>query len=1175
MKHNRVLLGFLAAAAAMMFLFCGDNIVKVPAGASGSGPEIDNGQDAAAEGPKLSATYWGLRTSPTEAEIWFNTNRAGIAYYKVGSADDIVDPKDIVKTGSKIGTVSPDDPATVSKKITVKSSEGDVVVWVVVQDSKKNISGAYYVNVPAYKQNAERKYNIFCDANGCSAVLTDLRKAAASSALPFSDADINKVIEAVRADAAGKNVEIAFEKNSKTLDVGTKAVSFVTTSGSWGEITFSGKITGSNASATSGVIVVGSGVKAYLGNGFSGENTAAGGNAVFVSAGGTLSFAYSDVSVTSTATGSGVKVDAGGTITGNVPDNILQNADGILDVDALAFSNASYAWIHSSGNWGLIPKTNGTIDVITPLIQGYWKVSGTGAWSTNKKSFATTATTPVTVAGSYSVDNWQDNLTIGTVAFTSAWITIPTTAAPTVAITSVRRTGDYGAALGLTITGDYNYDVTLKWSVDETAWFTNTYDKTDLPTSYTFSKSPELGIDPDLEIFVKVVDQYGRESEVKKIAVPQTYFSTPVISSPNLANNDLGAGTVTLTFTSSVSGTAYYWAGALDNSLEGDDIETKGSVFYVEPYDPTNPAELIGTSFSQNITYTAGVAGVKYMVYFVVKANGLYSTVGSLLLYDNSPADAEEPARLTWSGDNFDNYTNNILVSVSRATATTATAKFSSDQDGEAYYVDNDADKSARQIVSGGSFLGNVTAGTVNTIEFTGLAGTEHVRRIVVVKPKESTGSDQYSDVLGITVEALATPKVTVNALGRGENTYKFKVTPTNKASSFRYYLIASTAAAPTNVAAFETGYGGATVADELTVVDANHVYTISLGAAVAATDEFKIVCLAKTPMGLEGADGDITTEAIDEFEAPEIDNATAAVRVGDAKALVTLDANVGGSLYYELATSAPTDAATLVASATAAGRVFEEIAKDEVVEIPLPAATAYTAYFVLEDVVGNLSAISSDVTINAAPAFTSVTQKARVGDLIDSVEVNAAIGTLYYVVVDGDDAPTFTTLSTSSLTKSVTAANTATDFGLTVTAGEKDIYFILKTAAGDYSNTKSVTALEAPGDEEYEGVTASYTEEGGTGSDKLLTVAFETNLKGTVFVLVGETSPTIYDVMDVTGDALELDYNNVKSATTNDGDVATMPTSVHIVVKVTDDGVNYYTGPIEISGDDLVNSDL
>ena len=39
MKHNRVLLGFLAAVAAMMFLFCGDNIVKVPAGASGSGTE--------------------------------------------------------------------------------------------------------------------------------------------------------------------------------------------------------------------------------------------------------------------------------------------------------------------------------------------------------------------------------------------------------------------------------------------------------------------------------------------------------------------------------------------------------------------------------------------------------------------------------------------------------------------------------------------------------------------------------------------------------------------------------------------------------------------------------------------------------------------------------------------------------------------------------------------------------------------------------------------------------------------------------------------------------------------------------------------------------------------------------------------------------------------------------
>ena len=46
MKHNRVLLGFLAAVAAMMFLFCGDNIVKVPAGSGGQEPgtDIDNPQ---------------------------------------------------------------------------------------------------------------------------------------------------------------------------------------------------------------------------------------------------------------------------------------------------------------------------------------------------------------------------------------------------------------------------------------------------------------------------------------------------------------------------------------------------------------------------------------------------------------------------------------------------------------------------------------------------------------------------------------------------------------------------------------------------------------------------------------------------------------------------------------------------------------------------------------------------------------------------------------------------------------------------------------------------------------------------------------------------------------------------------------------------------------------------
>ena len=49
MKHNRVLLGLVAAVAAMMFLFCGDNIVKVPAGTGGGTQQTP--QDPAENGP--------------------------------------------------------------------------------------------------------------------------------------------------------------------------------------------------------------------------------------------------------------------------------------------------------------------------------------------------------------------------------------------------------------------------------------------------------------------------------------------------------------------------------------------------------------------------------------------------------------------------------------------------------------------------------------------------------------------------------------------------------------------------------------------------------------------------------------------------------------------------------------------------------------------------------------------------------------------------------------------------------------------------------------------------------------------------------------------------------------------------------------------------------------------
>ena len=108
MKHNRVLLGFLAAVAAMMFLFCGDNIVKVPAGSGGQ--EVDNPSTT-----ELNRNLY-IITGTSGKFSWKNPELKKSAATKPGTINE------------KIAEISQDASDRGTSSITVQFGEKDAVL---------------------------------------------------------------------------------------------------------------------------------------------------------------------------------------------------------------------------------------------------------------------------------------------------------------------------------------------------------------------------------------------------------------------------------------------------------------------------------------------------------------------------------------------------------------------------------------------------------------------------------------------------------------------------------------------------------------------------------------------------------------------------------------------------------------------------------------------------------------------------------------------------------------------------------------------------------------------------------------------------------------------------------------------------------------------------------------
>jgi len=155
-----------------------------------------------------------------------------------------------------------------------------------------------------------------------------------------ADQAIQSVIDAIKTHANGKNIIIQFGDGNAVLDIAGASVSFNTTSGTWGLIELSGKITGSSTTATSGTIVTGNDVSVNSTADIA--NTAASVDAKAI---------YNNSTGTLTISGGEVKANTGKAIQNNTTGTIIVSGTAKL-TSANVTTSSGTIHIVSSGTGG-------------------------------------------------------------------------------------------------------------------------------------------------------------------------------------------------------------------------------------------------------------------------------------------------------------------------------------------------------------------------------------------------------------------------------------------------------------------------------------------------------------------------------------------------------------------------------------------------------------------------------------------------------------------------------------------------------------------------------------------------------------------------------------------------------------------------------------------------------
>ena len=236
---------------------------------------------------------------------------------------------------------------------------------------------------------------------------------------------IQTVINAIRTNAGSNNCTIQFGDGTTTLNTSTASPSFNNSSGNWGGITLTGKITSSVTGTTTGTVVVGTGVSVTSTADIT--NTSTSGNAVYISGNGAMTISGGTVT---SSTGSAIRTEStgavtvsGGTVSTTTGSAVYNNSTGSVSISGgtisattgLAVRNNSTGSVTVSGTTAQITSANTTSDQGTIFIAS----SGTATATRLTISGGTVENTSTTGRVIYNASTGSVSVTGGTVRSTT------------------------------------------------------------------------------------------------------------------------------------------------------------------------------------------------------------------------------------------------------------------------------------------------------------------------------------------------------------------------------------------------------------------------------------------------------------------------------------------------------------------------------------------------------------------------------------------------------------------------------------------------------------------------------------------------------------------------------------------------------------------------------------
>jgi hypothetical protein len=510
-------------------------------------------------------------------------------------------------------------------------------------------------------------------------------------------------------------------------------------------------------------------------------------------------------------------------------------------------------------------------------------------------------------------------------------------------------------------------------------------------------------------IYVVMKDVAGNFSNILDIEASEDF--PPVLSNESADRTSNTEATVN--FTSDEAGTLYYLVRDRDSNTPGKyDVRAGKS--------PDN-----NVTEGENEIIIPLTAGNKDIYIIVEDADGRLSDILKIKAYGDFPPVLSDE-------------------SANRTSNTEATINFTSDEAGETFYLALNSDDevpTADDVTADGQPLGNVVAGENIDISVPLTAGT----KIIYIAVKDATGNT--SNLLTLEAEDEFAPTLKAEAPPVRPNDTIATVSFTSDEAGMAYYCLRNdNGSKPSRNE----------IINEARVADSEDSVAVAAGGIEEIELTLDGVGVKYIYIVVTDAEGN-TSEPL-EIEIPNESTPPAltkgspeATRTSATEATVSFTTSEAGTAYCLVSRYEPSITAMKNFGSDSAVVAGEEI---NITVTNLEDAGAKDLYVIVEDAAGN---ISNFLEI-AIPAFVAPNPPTLTGNFVSRPgDTNATVtittdqaGDLYYLIADINSyPPTKDMVTEHGIYYGAVGANVPVPVTVTLTAGAKDIYVVVKSATG------------------------------------------------------------------------------------------------------------------------------